>query len=102
MEITRRDLIRVSATMTVLGVFGRTASAMGDALPSWNDGPAKKASLASAKETTELSETYGPAGGLPETHVGTFTDELMAEAKQIGWVVISMKDDWKRIFAFDK
>jgi len=26
----------------------------------------------------------------------------MAEAKEIGWVVISMKDDWKRIFAFDK
>jgi hypothetical protein len=56
MEITRRDLIRVSATMTVLGIFGRTTSAMGDALPSWNDGPAKKAILASVKETTELSE----------------------------------------------
>ena len=26
---------------------------------------------------------------------------LMEEAKKKGWVVISMKDDWKRIFAFD-
>ena len=24
------------------------------------------------------------------------------EAKQPGWIVISMKNDWKRIFAFDK
>lgn len=45
---------------------------------------------------------YGPAGGLPDTHVGTFSDELLAEARQNGWVVISMKDDWKRIFAFEK
>jgi phosphoglycolate phosphatase-like HAD superfamily hydrolase len=44
----------------------------------------------------------GPGGGLPDTHVGTFSDALMAEAKQSGWIVISMKDDWKRIFAFDQ
>jgi len=24
----------------------------------------------------------------------------MAEAKKDGWTVISMKDDWKKIFAF--
>jgi len=45
---------------------------------------------------------YGPAGGLPDTHVGIFSNELMAEAKKSGWNVISMKDDWNRIFAFDK
>jgi hypothetical protein len=39
---------------------------------------------------------------LPDTHVGTFSDDLMAEAKKNGWIVISMKDDWKRIFSFDK
>jgi hypothetical protein len=27
---------------------------------------------------------------------------LMAQAKKNGWSVISMKDDWKRVFAFDK
>jgi len=27
--------------------------------------------------------------------------ESMAEARQWGWVVISMKSDWKRIFAFE-
>jgi phosphoglycolate phosphatase-like HAD superfamily hydrolase len=37
-----------------------------------------------------------------ESKIGTFSDALMAEAKKQGWVVISMKNDWKRIFPFDK
>jgi phosphoserine phosphatase len=45
---------------------------------------------------------YGPANGLPDTKFGTFPQSLMDEAKQKGWVVISMKNDWKRIFAFDQ
>ncbi len=44
---------------------------------------------------------YGPARGLPATKVGTFTPELDQEAKKNGWTVISMKNDWKRIFAFE-
>ena len=44
---------------------------------------------------------YGPAQGLPDTKVGTFPQALHDQAKTQGWVVISMKDDWKRIFAFD-
>ncbi len=44
---------------------------------------------------------YGPAGGLPPTKVGTFSDTLMAQAKKNGWIVISMKNDWKSIFRFD-
>jgi phosphoglycolate phosphatase-like HAD superfamily hydrolase len=44
---------------------------------------------------------YGPAGGLPDTTVGTFDQALMDEAKSRGWTVISMKNDWKRIFAFE-
>jgi phosphoglycolate phosphatase-like HAD superfamily hydrolase len=45
---------------------------------------------------------YGPAGGLPDTKVGTFSEALMAEANKSGWTVISMKNDWKRIFPFEK
>ena len=41
---------------------------------------------------------YGPAGGLPDSSIGTFTDALMREANERGWFVISMKDDWDRIF----
>jgi phosphoglycolate phosphatase-like HAD superfamily hydrolase len=44
---------------------------------------------------------YGPARGLPDTKVGTFTQQLYDEAMKDGWTVISMKNDWKRIFAFD-
>src|SRR6266487_5294959 len=33
-----------------------------------------------------------------DSKIGTFSDALMAEAKKKGWIVISMKDDWKTIF----
>jgi len=45
---------------------------------------------------------YGPANGLPDTRIGTFTQALYDEAKQKGWTVISMKNDWRRIFAFEE
>jgi phosphoserine phosphatase len=41
---------------------------------------------------------YGPAQGLPDSKVGTFTQALYDEANARGWTVISMKNDWKRIF----
>jgi phosphoserine phosphatase len=44
---------------------------------------------------------YGPARGLPDSKVGAFTRALDAEAAAKGWVVISMKSDWRRVFAFD-
>jgi phosphoglycolate phosphatase-like HAD superfamily hydrolase len=44
---------------------------------------------------------YGPAQGLPESRVGTFTPALYDEARSKGWTVISMKNDWRRIFAFE-
>jgi hypothetical protein len=37
----------------------------------------------------------------PESKVGTFTDALMDEAKSKGWIVVSMKNDWKHIFSFE-
>ncbi|MGO9931127.1 MAG: hypothetical protein ACLPV8_04865 [Steroidobacteraceae bacterium] len=43
----------------------------------------------------------GPAQGLPDTKIGTFTQVLYDEAKNRGWTVISMKKDWNRIFSFD-
>ena len=44
---------------------------------------------------------YGPAQGLPDSKVGTFTQALYDEARKKGWTVISVKNDWKRIFAFE-
>jgi len=44
---------------------------------------------------------YGPAQGLPDTKIGAFSQALYDEAKKNGWLVISMKNDWKRIFSFE-
>ena len=52
-------------------------------------------------DTEDREFAYGPANGLPATTVGTFSQKLMDEAKTKGWAVISMKNDWKRIFAWE-
>lgn len=53
-------------------------------------------------DDAEREYAYGPAQGLPATKVGTFTQALYDEATTKNWIVISMKNDWKRIFAFEK
>jgi hypothetical protein len=50
-------------------------------------------------DDAEREYAYGPANGLPDTKFGTFPQSLMDEAKQKGWVVVSMKNDWSRVFA---
>lgn len=47
----------------------------------------------------EREYAYGPAQGLPESKIGTFTQALYDEAKSKGWVVISMKNDWGRVLS---
>jgi hypothetical protein len=37
----------------------------------------------------------------PDTKVGAFSTELMDAATKNGWLVVSMKNDWRRIFPFD-
>jgi hypothetical protein len=34
--------------------------------------------------------------------IGPFSDALMAEAKENGWIVISMKNDWGVVFPWGK
>lgn len=52
-------------------------------------------------DDAEREYAYGPAMGLPDSKIGTFTQTLYDEAKKDGWIVISMKNDWKTIFAFE-
>ena len=52
-------------------------------------------------DDAEREYAYGPAHGLPDTKVGTFTQALYDEAKKNAWTVISMKNDWKVIFPFE-
>jgi hypothetical protein len=47
-------------------------------------------------DDAEREYAYGPAEGLPDTKVGTFTQDLYDEAKRDGWIVISMKNDHLR------
>ncbi len=52
-------------------------------------------------DDAEREYAYGPAQGLPDSKIGTFTQALYDEAKAKGWTVISIKNDWKRIFSFE-
>jgi hypothetical protein len=52
-------------------------------------------------DDAEREYAYGPANGLPDTKVGTLSQEMYDMAKKQGWTVISMKNDWKRIFQFE-
>ncbi|MFZ0915672.1 MAG: HAD family hydrolase [Candidatus Udaeobacter sp.] len=65
-------------------------------------GDGARLSLLVLHDDAEREYAYGPAHGLPDTRVGTFTQALYDEAKKNGWTVISMKNDWKKIFAFEQ
>jgi len=82
-------ILGVVLAVAALGALDARAQAPApspaDPLPSW----------------TAREYAYGPATGLPDNKVGTFPQALLDEAKKQGWVVISMKNDWKRVFAFE-
>jgi phosphoserine phosphatase len=65
-------------------------------------GDGRRLSMLVMHDDAAREYAYGPANGLPETKVGTFTQALFDEAGKDGWIVISMKKDWKRIFAFEE
>jgi phosphoglycolate phosphatase-like HAD superfamily hydrolase len=52
-------------------------------------------------DDAEREYAYGPAEGLPDTKVGTFSPALHDEAKKRNWAVISMKKDFKKIFVWE-
>jgi len=64
-------------------------------------GDGARLSMLVLHDDAEREYAYGPAKGLPDTKVGTFTQALYDEATKQGWIVISMKDDWRKIFAFE-
>ena len=64
-------------------------------------GPGARLKMLVLHDDAAREYAYGPAAGLPDSKVGTFTSALFDEAKTKGWTVISMKNDWRRIFAFE-
>lgn len=111
MRARLRIFIAFAFALTLAAGLGIATGALAqsDALPSWNDGPARQAIVEFVQKTTDTSSpdfappaereyAYGPADGLPDTKFGTFPASLMEAAKAKGWVVISMKKDWKTVF----
>jgi phosphoserine phosphatase len=49
----------------------------------------------------EREYSYGPEAGQTDTKFGAFTRALYDQATTKGWVIVSVKRDWKRVFAFD-
>jgi hypothetical protein len=76
LEMNRRALLSTIAALPVLSAPLASVSAsaqtatLSDALPSWNERAAKRAIL------DFVRDTRGPAQGLPDSKVGTFTPEL--------------------------
>ncbi|MGO4570709.1 HAD family hydrolase [Microvirga sp. 2TAF3] len=64
-------------------------------------GPGTRLKMLVLHDDSAREYAYGPAEGLPASKIGTFTQALYDEAKKNGWTVISMKNDWKRIFPFE-
>jgi hypothetical protein len=50
----------------------------------------------------KIAASVGAMGALlrPESMMSPFSEALMARAIKGAWVVVSMKNDWKRIFAW--
>jgi hypothetical protein len=108
--VPRRSLLTVAMAAPALlsGASLSAAQEGAQSLPSWNDGPTKQAILDFLRATTDQSSrsfvrpddriatfdqdgtlwvehpVYGPAGGLPDTHVGTFSQPLLDEALASG------------------
>jgi phosphoglycolate phosphatase-like HAD superfamily hydrolase len=65
-------------------------------------GQGRRLAMLVLHDDEEREYAYGPAQGLGDTRVGAFPQALYDEAKKQGWTIISMKRDWKRIFAFEQ
>ena len=51
--------------------------------------------------TVSANTRMDPRKACPKSKIGHFSPELYDEAIKDGWIVVSMKNDWKRIFAFE-
>ena len=72
MELTRRELIKASAAIAVVGATSRLSRASDGPLPSWNEGSSKKAILDFVHATTDrISANFVP----PEERIATFDQE---------------------------
>ena len=81
--------------------FGNSSSDDQQMLEYVKAGSGLRLSGAVLHDDAEREYAYGPAQGLPNTGVGTFSQAMYDMAVKQGWIVVSMKRDWKKIFAFE-
>lgn len=78
-----------------LGAFGNSDGDM--QMLQWTEaGGGPRLMMLVHHDDAQREYAYGP-----KTKVGTFSDSLMAVARKDGWTVISMKNDWRRVFPFE-
>ena len=82
--------------------FGNSSSDDQQMLEFVKAGTGARLSVVVMHDDAKREYAYGPAQGLPDTKVGELSQAMYDMAKKQGWVVISMKNDWKKIFAFDQ
>ena len=89
--------------IAAFGNSGTTDFSSGDAqMLEWTQaGDGARLMMLVLHDDAKREYAYGPAVNLPDTSVGTFSEALLTKATKNAWVVISMKNDWKRIFALD-
>jgi phosphoglycolate phosphatase-like HAD superfamily hydrolase len=80
--------------------FGNSSSDDQQMLEYVKAGSRARLSAAVLHDDAEREYAYGPARGLPDTSVGTFSQAMYDMAVKQGWIIVSMKNDWKKIFAF--
>ena len=64
-------------------------------------GTAPGSQCSSCTTTPRANTPMGPPRACPTPKSARFPQELYEKAKKDGWIVVSMKTDWKRIFAFE-
>jgi len=107
-KLTMPDLERLAAT-TLTGMPVETFEAQAKKWlaeakdPRWytKAGDGTRLAMIVVHDDAKREYAYGPAKGLPATKVGASTQAFYDEAMKNGFIVISMKDDWKKIFAFE-
>jgi hypothetical protein len=99
-EAGKIENFRMVYGRTPYAQFGNSSSDDQQALQYVKSSPGLRLSVAILHDDAVREYAYGPAQGLPDSPVGTFSQAMYDLGTKEGWVIVSMKDDWKKIFAF--
>jgi hypothetical protein len=99
-EAGKVENFRMIYGRTPYAQFGNSSSDDLQALQYVKNSPGLRLSVAILHDDAEREYAYGPAHGLPDSPVGTFSQAMYDLGQKEGWVIVSMKNDWKRVFRF--